>query len=304
MEAICADQNAQNLLVTMLAEYDGALSRLSSEGKAILGESQQRWEERVAATCITFPNELRKVLPNWNSSPAGCFRDELQRRINFIAEQGKGLGGFVWQQIDRAEDLYCLSGKDERGINLYQLTWTWPRIDAPSSGAMQRWNEAHQISSHDIEHDRKDADPCDLGGYHNRGIAPIFVKGDLINIEYTEDWSGLAHGTYAISSSIESVSTGKSFDAEDFFKAGSGWQKFIAQRLFAESGSDEAENSLSGFEQSAAEVERWTVDEKTLTYSFDPYELGGYLSAMETVFTWKELRPYLRDDLPFQPDFN
>jgi hypothetical protein len=109
---------------------------------------------------------------------------------------------------------------------------------------------------------------------------------------------------YTITSSLESISTGRKYRADDFFKPGSGWQKFIAKRLFEESGSDETANTLTGFEANAEEVERWSIGAKELTYSFGPYELGCYACAMQVKFTWKELRPYLRADLPFHPDFN
>jgi hypothetical protein len=36
-----------------------------------------------------------------------------------------------------------------------------------------------------------------------------------------------------------------------------------------------------------------------ITWSFEPYELGGYLSAGEATVSWSALRPYLRRKLPF-----
>jgi hypothetical protein len=36
-----------------------------------------------------------------------------------------------------------------------------------------------------------------------------------------------------------------------------------------------------------------------ITWSFDPYELGGYLSSGSTTVGWPVLKPYLRRDLPF-----
>ena len=36
-----------------------------------------------------------------------------------------------------------------------------------------------------------------------------------------------------------------------------------------------------------------------ITWSFRPYELGGYLSAGDATVSWADLKPYLRRSLPF-----
>lgn len=48
--------------------------------------------------------------------------------------------------------------------------------------------------------------------------------------------------------------------------------------------------------------ERASIGPKGITWSFDPYELGGYLSGGSTTISWSALRPYLRGDLPFSTD--
>ena len=45
--------------------------------------------------------------------------------------------------------------------------------------------------------------------------------------------------------------------------------------------------------------ERASIGPDGITWSFDPYELGGYLSAGSATIGWPALKPYLRDDLPF-----
>ncbi|MFD1104168.1 hypothetical protein [Sphingobium olei] len=48
--------------------------------------------------------------------------------------------------------------------------------------------------------------------------------------------------------------------------------------------------------------ERTSIGSKGITWSFDPYELGGYLSGGSTTISWSALQPYLRSDLPFSRD--
>ena len=48
--------------------------------------------------------------------------------------------------------------------------------------------------------------------------------------------------------------------------------------------------------------ERASIGPNGITWWFDPYELGGYLSAGSATIGWQALEPYLRNDLPFAVD--
>lgn len=45
--------------------------------------------------------------------------------------------------------------------------------------------------------------------------------------------------------------------------------------------------------------ERASIGSDGISWSFDSYELGGYLSGGSATVGWPVLKPYLRDDLPF-----
>lgn len=45
--------------------------------------------------------------------------------------------------------------------------------------------------------------------------------------------------------------------------------------------------------------DRATIGRNGITWSYSPYELGGYLSGGGATLSWAELKPYLRTDLPF-----
>lgn len=45
--------------------------------------------------------------------------------------------------------------------------------------------------------------------------------------------------------------------------------------------------------------ERASIGPKGITWFFNPYELGGYLSGGSTTIPWSALQPYLRSDPPF-----
>jgi hypothetical protein len=48
------------------------------------------------------------------------------------------------------------------------------------------------------------------------------------------------------------------------------------------------------------EWDRASIGPDGITWSFGPYELGGYLSAGSATIGWSALKPYLRRDLPFR----
>ena len=45
--------------------------------------------------------------------------------------------------------------------------------------------------------------------------------------------------------------------------------------------------------------DRASIGPDGITWFFDPYELGGYVSAGSATIGWPALRPYLRPELPF-----
>lgn len=42
-----------------------------------------------------------------------------------------------------------------------------------------------------------------------------------------------------------------------------------------------------------------SIGQEGITWSFSPYELGGYLSGGNATIPWTALKPYLRVNLPF-----
>jgi hypothetical protein len=108
--------------------------------------------------------------------------------------------------------------------------------------------------------------------------------------------------------SLELVSSGKRLGAADFFTDGSGWESFISKRAYADylaslkERGESATRTEADYLAGVTDIDHWRTDEKTFTYEFAPADIEDFGSS--TSFSWKELRPYLRDDLPFRPDFD
>jgi len=264
---------------------------------------------RFSVACIDRLPVVEAQHSDWNEHPLGhCLADFIAERASFLKEQGRKHGDFIWQQIDDNRDLYC---SDPSSKNLIAITRTTVRIDSPSSKEINRRNQKWSEGMTGIVDIPDNA--CESDGTSNESLVVSFADGDLIQIStsYDQYFSGMPHGQSGGSSSLELIAGARELKASDIFKAGSGWQAFVAERLYsdyrkaiAESGHD-PERTKMDFLKIAEETGYWSITQKDLTYGFGQYQLGGYAAALfETAFTWRELRSYLRADLPFHPDLN
>jgi hypothetical protein len=74
-----------------------------------------------------------------------------------------------------------------------------------------------------------------------------------------------------------------------------------ALRSLAQKRFDNRENMTNPNDPAGIPLD-WThasVGPHGITWSFEPYELGGYVAAGATTVSWAELKPYLRRPLPF-----
>ena len=97
------------------------------------------------------------------------------------------------------------------------------------------------------------------------------------------------------------LSTGQKLNAEQLFNSGSGWESFLSARAFnaieLEQGPPEITREL--IEGLVEEPETWTISADKLTITVDPDGTDSRTyGAIEVAFTWRELKPYLRADLP------
>lgn len=305
VNAVCADDAAKTAYVDLIAQYQAALGRLSPEGKVILKSSQKKWERRFSAACTEHLNALAEDF-GWPDHPLQhCLAEFTSSRASFLQDQGRKAGDFNLQDIDDDQDLYCSDTSSTNRISASQRT---VRIDAPKSAAIDRWNDKQTKGTTgpvDIPNDA-----CKDDGESDESVTVGFADGDFVQIvtSYYQYFNGMPHGQSGGSSSFELVAAAREVNASDIFKDGSGWQGFVSQRLYADyrratTGAD-LESTEAEFKKIAEETFRWSIDKKTLTYGFGQYDLGGYADAIfDTSFTWRELRPYLRADLPFHPDF-
>jgi len=309
LKAICADDSARTGYGELMAAFDEALGRLSPEGQAILTASESRWEARFSGACIDHLEVTRAHNEDWDDHPLQhCLSTFIDGRKSFLRDQGRKEGNFILQEIDDARDLYCDVGGSK---NLLSITRSTVRIDAPRNDVIDKWN-GQRMQEFSKSGDAAD-DACESDGTYEDTTGIRYADGDFIELasDYYHLETGMPHAQSRSDVQFELVAGSREIEASDLFEKGSGWQAYIAKRMYADYLSEVSQSGVSprytepDFEKFAEETVRWEITAKTLEYVFGSYDLGGYAdSNFATTFTWKELRPYLRGDLPFHPDFN
>jgi uncharacterized protein YecT (DUF1311 family) len=310
LKAICTNPKAKLAYVDLSTHYQKALARLSPKGQAILIKSQQNWRDRSAEECLVSLDVWAARKGRFGEyTPGNCLIDSIADRRSFIEKQGYPEGAYIWQNIDFALDQYC---RDDKGTStdVVSIRRDSVRIDGPETAQTLRWNDQHKVDPDLKLFGDVLADPCTYKGTNEITISLVFTDGDFLNLRESDlsyFGSDRPESTY-VGSHLELISSGKVLTADDFFIRSDEWKKFAADRLFAQylkgDPGDELGFTAHDFEGPAAETANWIVDRHALHFNFGPYTLAGYSEDDPPEITWRELRPYLRSDLPFHPDFN
>jgi hypothetical protein len=328
MQAVCNIEMVQELPERFHHTYSAALPRLSPEGQAILKLDQERWELRTKAACIDHPEitashrdgdnkRMMLILHDGTAVDPGpvnaCLFEAFADRGAYLEAQPARHGDFLWQEVDFGRDAYCGSNLTAAGNRLSLERSLW-RIDSPVNEATRRWNAMHANPPSE-----ENADACAHDGQVAQYTTITFAQGDFVALQsidrilYFKNSHDYAwgerpiYGKQAVHMAFVQVSTGRRLGATDFFVSGSGWESFIAKRAYAnyladmKARGETPQRSDAEYLAQAAEIDHWSVDSKSFAYELSATELGA--SGSSTRFHWKELRRYLRDDLPFAPDF-
>lgn len=330
-KAICDIAIVQKTYGEIRAAYEAALTRLSPEGQSFLKQDQEAWETRTKAACVDHPKIAQShagdfidmsVIPEevardgalGGATPTNfCLFEAYRDRKSYLSFQPAQQGAFIFQTVDLRRDAYCDSDPAAADNRLSFERSIW-RIDAPINEAARHWNARHANLPAEEQHDA-----CAHDGRVVREAYVTFAQGDFVALlsrelvlyyDKSHDyiWGQPTYGKQVVHMAFEQVSTGRRLGAADFFVPESGWESFVGKRAYAEylaalkDGGATARRSEADYIAQAGDVDHWSIDAKTFACEFPPTDADDFGSA--TTFTWSELRPYLRDDLPFQPDFN
>ena len=134
------------------------------------------------------------------------------------------------------------------------------------------------------------------------------VSAQLVTAPITNDWDG--HGAHPNVNFIQfnwMLKEKREMKPEDFFRPGSGWDRFLQKRCdqFLHKQLDYDGNSYEEFEQPgemaktlhriATEPRSWQLDAKGLTIPFEPYAVACHACTPPPMtIPWAELKPYIQ----------
>ncbi|WP_368412655.1 lysozyme inhibitor LprI family protein [Dongia sp.] len=288
---ICADEDLSALDEKMAATYKETQAKLDGDAAQTIKTSQRAWLKFLRAYCGATDRA------GWTT--AECLDMEYDTRIQDLAGAIIVQPAFTFLQVAEYQTIKIDAEPEyDRPAETGRHYFSYPQIIAPKVAETARWNDDMQKWARSVvgEWIEMDGNPQVEISATVRTSLPNFVS-----VEKSVYWMGAAHmwGTYWNENVL--LTTGQELTAAQIFKSGSGWESFLSTRAFnaieLESGSPEITRDL--IESLVEEPQTWTVSADTLTITVDPDGTDSRrYGAIEVVYTWRELGPFLQADLP------
>lgn len=306
----CGDQRngfAQNVCQNRsLAALDGQIRQtlvaeaadVSDAGAQMLIANQRRWRDVQRIQCgIVDPDAAP------SATQQTCLETEFRARAQEARNAVQEVGGYTFQRMELVDatpvtaEIAASSGLGQDAPHAIVREIRFPRIDGQQTPEIQRFNE---LVAQQPQFRLEDA-TNEVVDYQ---IA--YAGAELISVRFdvSEDTLGAAHpnGTYRAVTVL--MNEGRALTAEDVFKAGSGWQRFLTRRAVQDIARQFSDYNFTpperDVQESATKPHLWLVTERGLVILFPPYSFGGpyALGGAEVTIPWTDLRPYLSASAP------
>lgn len=141
---------------------------------------------------------------------------------------------------------------------------------------------------------------CETAGSVEVSEDVVSASPDLVSVSVGTNFyqAGMAHpNVQGVRNYVWSRRLGRLLEERDVFAVRPDRNlRRIAQANFDNGEGLQDADNLEGLPLS---WDRVSIGPDGITWSYGPYELGGYLSAGDATVSWSDLKPYLRRDLPF-----
>jgi len=297
-KTICAETGLSKLDEEIAKAYDEASARLSSEGQSILRDEQDAWLTVVGTNCVASSSE----------STVGCLLSEFEERLRHLRNAVSKLGPYVFLHLDRLFLARSPEG-DQNGSRsgFVFAEIRYPHIDSPLTAETLRWNRFVKNWAEDGKSYVSDwgcslpaDDNCTPDTDWETEFELVSAQPNSISMSYGVwwYWHGGAHGDGVSLKSNYILSTGKELDGSDLFLANSDWESVIYPFIQAAIQKEEPELALSKDDISDL-IWSWTTTEDAMLVEVNLRDSIAYpFGFVEATIPWRELKPYLRPDLP------
>lgn len=309
-KVICGNEELSRLDEQLAEKYRSGLNALSPEGQSLLRRGQRDWLALVRTHCAS---RLGQPADPIRDDATQCLRREYDARLQGLGTSAQRLGPYMFSRVDRFL-LQPVSLGDDIGGSREGFTFaeiSYPRIDAPANAATLGWNryiaamaEASKTDASDSGCGIDTGDDCSPDTDWGSGFELVSAQQDFISLSYYTwwYWHGAAHGSSRVYNINYLLATGKELSIDSLFVPGSGWKRFLAQLAV-----DQIKHDKPGVPLEKVDA-RETIDDFTWTWTLRNdallididlrYDIAYVFGSAELSVPWRDLKPYLRADLP------
>jgi hypothetical protein len=300
---------ATDALKAQAAEVQGAFaqvaSKVSADGAKLFADTQQKWAQAAANTCLA-EHKGDVTAPAY----AECVQSKLEQRAKDAKEAVQQIGGFTFQKVELSEaaatPAATVASFGDAAPAAVTRDIAFPRIDNPNKDPV-----IDKFNATVAKTERFGDQPIttEATTYQISYASPNFVSVRFDYYDMTVGAAGPNTGADAITINMK---TGERLKADDVFRAGSGWEKFLAKRALTglapklvEVGAINKPREASGIigqAELADAVQKphlWALSDAGLVLMFPEGTFGGRgFGAFDVTIPWGELKSYVNPAAP------
>lgn len=299
-KAFCATEALTAQAASVKGAFAEVAAKVSDEGAKLLAESQQNWVEAANATCLAEHKGDIKA-PGFSE----CIKAKLDERAKSAQEAVQQVGGFTFQKVEmnaaEATPAAMVASLGDAAPAAVTKDIAFPRIDNPGKDpVIDRFNAAVAKG----ERFKGEMGTSEATTYKIRFASPDFVSVQFDYYDMTVGAVGPNTGSDAITVNMK---TGERLKPEDVFRAGSGWEAFLAKRALAGLAPQLVEFGVIAKPREAAGIipaaeladavrkpHLWALSDKGLLLMFPEGTFGGRaLGSYEVTIAWADLKPFV-----------
>lgn len=282
---ICSDPLLSTLDEQLASSYATASAGLDSAGVSLLKSSQRAWLKGLRATCKADAPDA-----------AACLQTAYRDRIEELSRKLTVLGPYVLTIATRS---WTETLAEDCGQDPLQRSLSFPRFLEPLSTDQRNWNAEIAAS---VERDVNDWLSGDMlcTTEFSYDVTATAAERGFISMRTDVVWMGATHSWSSTSTENRLIASGKNLAAEDIFDSSKPWREELA-RIATEKMLPDARYPFKAgsITDLVDDVGSWEVSPEMLIVHVDFYQMSGGWSGTGTAeIPWKELKTFLRPDLP------
>lgn len=295
--ALCKSEKLSGLYSRIKADFGQASAAVSAEGKKIMEDNQRAWFEAQRLSCGADPNATT-LTPEQET----CMESALSDRLKNAANAVQKIGPFLFQRVEVSNatkvDKSGMTVLAEEAPDTVATDIEYPRIDS-NAPAAQKFNAlvAQQPRF-------KPGDNTEEAVKYK--IA--YASPDLISVRFDmyDSTVGAAHPNTGAKALNFNMKTQAPLKAAEVFKAGSGWENFLAGRS-ADAITKElkaADETYPGVSASdlrpyVADPANWAITDQGLVLIFSEEAMGSHAAGQhEATVPWSDLKRFIAPGAP------